>query len=42
MNTKQFKWFSNNKGKTMHPLEGQKHIRGKVVQTFGNSSLNLG
>jgi hypothetical protein len=38
MNTKQFILFSDNKGKTMHPLEGQKLIRGKIVQT-GNPSL---
>lgn len=36
MNIKQFKWFSDNKGRTMHPLEGQNSIRGKTVQTSGN------
>jgi len=39
MNTKQFIWFSDNKGKTTHPLEGQKPIRGKIVQISGNPSL---
>jgi hypothetical protein len=29
-------------GKTMHKLEGPKPIRGKIVQTSGNPSLNLG
>jgi len=42
MNSKQFIWFSDNKGKTIHPLEVQKSIRGKIVQASGNPSLNLG
>jgi hypothetical protein len=42
MNTKQFKWFSDNNGNFMHTFEGQKPIRGKLVLTPGNPSLNLG